>query len=49
MKTNKRRKRKFKGYRFEWRAVYFTRIIEALKECGLYERVMQLGYENHED
>lgn len=49
MKTNNRRKRKLKGYRLEWRALYFTRMIEALKECGLYERVMQLGYENNKN
>lgn len=49
MKTNKRRKSKFKGYRLEWRVLYFTRMIEVLKECGVYEKVMRLGYENHEE
>lgn len=50
MNTNKRRKRKFKGYRLEWRAVYLKRMFEKLlQNHDLYDKILKLGYENNED
>lgn len=50
MNTHKRRKRKFKGYRLEWRAVYLKKMFDKLLlNHDLYEKILNLGKKNNEE